>query len=28
VLLATPNTDVSLRVRKTFSREVLQTLKV
>ena len=28
VLLATSNSDVSLRVRKTFSREVLQTLKV
>jgi hypothetical protein len=28
VLLATPKTDVSLRVRKMISREVLQTLKV
>jgi hypothetical protein len=28
VLLATPNIDVFLRVRKMISREVLQTLKV
>jgi hypothetical protein len=28
VLLATPKADVSLRVRKMISREVLQTLKV